>query len=106
VKIQDASQVLGIPVADVDGRRLGRIVAVDCTPEPYTAAWFVLRLRGWRLRLRAVLAHDVDWSIGPGLRVPYRRAQILASPTTPGDGLQDLARRGAIEAFYAAVPVG
>jgi len=106
VKIQGESQVLGMPVADVDDRRLGHIVAVDCTPDPYNAAWFVVRLHGWRLRLRAVPAHDADWSTGAGLRVPYRRAQILASPTPSKDGAQDLACRRAIEAFYAAVPVG
>jgi len=105
VKIQDASQVLGMPVADLDGRRLGRIVAVDCTSDPYTAAWFVVRLVGWQHRLRAVPAHNADWSTGAGIHVPYRRAQILASPTPSKDGVHDLACRRAIEAFYAAVPV-
>ena len=106
MKIQGESQVLGMPVADVDDRRLGHIVAVDCTPDPYNAAWFVVRLHGWRRGLRAVPAHDADWSTGAGLRVSYRRAQILASPTPSKDGAQDLACRRAIEAFYAAVPVG
>ncbi len=106
MKIQDASQVLGMPVADVEGRGLGRVVAVDCTSDPYTAAWFVVGLGGWRLRLRAVPAEDADWSNGAGLRVPYRRAQIFASPTPSEDGAQNLACRRAIEAFYAAVPVG
>ena len=62
MKIQGESQVLGLPVSNRDGRRLGRIVAVDCAPQDsYTAVWFVLRLRGWRRGLRAVPAEHARW---------------------------------------------
>ena len=65
MKIQGESQVVGLPVADTDGRRLGRNAAVDYTPQdPHAAAWFVVRLHGWRRGLRAVPAERSGLSFG------------------------------------------
>jgi hypothetical protein len=97
--------VLGLPVADMEGRHLGRVVAVDCAPDPYSVAWFVVRLWGWRRHVRAVPARRAVWLPLGGLGVPYLRPDVLASPALSEDGLHDLACRRAIEAFYAAVPV-
>jgi membrane-associated protein len=80
VKIQGESQVLGQPIRDSDGRRFGRIMAVDCSPEdPYTAALFMLRLRGLRRRLRAVPAQQARWHAAGGLQVPLRRWVLVCA---------------------------
>ena len=104
MKIQGENQVLGMPVSDTDGRRLGRVVALDCAPDPYTAAWFVLRLRGWRRRLRAVPAQHAQWGCGVELRVPYRRDQVLASPALAAEQRDAAGSHREVEAFYAPVP--
>jgi hypothetical protein len=100
VKIQGEGQVLGLPVADVDGRRLGRIVAVDCAPQDsYMAVWFVLRLRGWRRALRAVPAQRARWYTGGGLEVPVRREVVFASPALAAAAL-DTRSRIAVADYY------
>jgi hypothetical protein len=104
VKIQGESQVLGMPVVDVEGRRLGRIAVVDCAPDPYTAVWFVLRLHGWRHQLRAVPAQHAQWGTGADLQVPYRREQVYASPVLSDACVGSAGGHGAAEAFYASVP--
>jgi len=105
VKIQGENQLLGLPVADCNGRRLGRILAVDCAPEDsYTAVWFVLRLRGWRRGLRAVPAERARWSAERGLDVPVRREAVLASPA-PAAAELDARSRLAIADYYVRTPV-
>jgi hypothetical protein len=100
VKIQSESQLLQLAVADADCRCLGRVVAVDCSPDPHTAAWFVLRLPGWPRRLRAVLAQHAQ-APAPACRVPYHRAQVLASPALTADRL-DTGSSAGVEAFYSS----
>jgi hypothetical protein len=80
VRIQGERQVLDWPVRDGAGRRLGRVVGVECDPDPYTAAWLLLRLPGWPRRLRAVPASGANWQPGGPLSVAYRREVVLASP--------------------------
>jgi hypothetical protein len=105
VKIQGESQVLGLPIADRDGRRLGRIVAVDCAPQdPYTAMWFVVRIGGWRHGLRAVPAEHAAWYAGGGLDVPVRREVVLASPA-PATADLDAASRIAVADYYTHLHV-
>jgi len=105
VKIQGESQVLGLPASDCDGRRLGRIVAVDCAPQDsYTAVWFVLRLRGWRRGLRAVpsilaapaasASLHLPAGLGAGVRDTGRmpgRAQSLAAASDAAEHVRVLA---------------
>lgn len=88
VKIQGREQVLGALAFDSDGRRVGRVFAVHCAPDPYTAVWFVVqvtgmvpgRVAGRRRRLRAVPAEAAKWAEGGGVWMPYEREQILRSP--------------------------
>jgi hypothetical protein len=100
VKIQGESQVFGQPIRDIDGRRFGRIVAVDCSPEdPYTATLFMVRLRGLRRRLRAVPAQQAQWHAAGGLQVPLRRDVLLGSPDLSGSCL-DACARAAVQEYY------
>lgn len=103
VKIQSETQVLGRPVRDGQGRRLGRVVAVDCAPDPYTAAWFLLHLSGWRRQLRAVPACSASWDKHGALAVPYPRQVVEQSPQRSRDGQGAAFVAGELEAFYAAV---
>jgi hypothetical protein len=103
VKIQGEACVLGTAVRDGEGRRLGRVVAVDCAPDPYTVAWFVLRLPGWRRQLRAVPAFGASWLAQGVLCVPYRRELVADSPVLHEDGADLGLLRNELEAFYATV---
>lgn len=96
VKIQGETQVLGVPLCDAAGRRIGRVVAVACAPDPYSAAWFVVRLRGWHRQVRAVPAGRAEWTGSGALGVPYRRADVLASPVLPGRVLVSPGRPGRV----------
>ena len=104
MKIQWESHLLGMPVVDADGRRLGRVAAGYCTPDPYLVVWFVLRLPGVRRRWRPVPAEGARGNTGAvtGLWVPYRREQVLASPVVDLDSLGTARCRSEVEAFYAA----
>jgi hypothetical protein len=104
VKIQGDSQVLDLPVVDVEGRRVGRVAAVDCAPDPYTAVWFVLRLHGWRRQLRAVPAQHAQWGTGAELQVPYRREQGYASPVLSEARVGTAGSDADPAVFYASVP--
>jgi hypothetical protein len=108
VKIEWDTQLLGTPVVDQDGHRLGRIAAAYCTPDPYTAVWFALRLPRLRRRWRAVPAQGAHWNdtAQRGLWVPYRRERVLVSPAVDEDSLDFAHRRGEVEQFYAARPAG
>jgi hypothetical protein len=108
VKIEWDTQLLGSPVVDQDGHRLGRVAAAYCTPDLDTAVWFVLRLPGLRRRWRAVPARHADWNdtAHRSLWVPHRREQVLASPVVDEDSLEADGRRGEVEQFYAARPPG
>jgi len=103
--VHGESQVLGLPIADQDGRSLGRIVTVDCSPQdPYTATWFVLRLNGLRRRWRAVPAQLAGWSVTDGtLRVRLRRQIVLTSPALSCPSLAAADSRTAVKNFYAQV---
>jgi hypothetical protein len=109
VKIQGKDQLRGMVATDERGRRLGRVVAVGCGDDPYTAEWFALRLRGWRRRVRAVPAGCAHWSAhgsGGGVQVPYSQAQILTSPALSPehvDDSDDLCDRADTAAYYATV---
>jgi len=105
VKVQGEAQLLHVPVADSGGRRLGRVVAVDCSPDPYSAAWLVLRLRGLRRQLRAVPAREANFPPIGELAVPYSRAVVRASPALSSTSLNVAVCRAAVEAFYAPGPV-
>jgi hypothetical protein len=85
VKVQGREQVLGQPVRDSDGRRLGRVVGVQCAPDPYTVVWFLVALTGWRRRVRAVPAAAARWSEYGAVDVPFRRDQVLQSPAPAAD---------------------
>jgi hypothetical protein len=101
VKVQGDSQVLDRQVVDADGRRLGRIVAVGSAPDDsYNAAWFVLRLRRWRRRLRAVPADRATWRAGGDICVPFSRDVVLASPALTDADLDNRRSRSGLEAFY------
>jgi hypothetical protein len=94
-----------MPVVDEDGRRLGRLVAAYCAPDPYTVVWLVLRLPGVRRRWRAVPAELTQCNTASeiSLQVPYRREQVLASPVVDEDSLDTSRCRGEVEAFYSRV---
>jgi hypothetical protein len=100
VKIQSAAQLLGVSPSDVAGRRLGRIAAVLCAPDPYSTAWSVVRVFGWR-RLRAVPAAEAEWEARGGVVVPYRRAQLRRSPCLPPAAAAATSVPGDVERFYA-----
>jgi hypothetical protein len=102
VKIQGETQLLHRPVIDVRGRRLGRVLWVNCAPDSYTAAWLVLRVPGWPRRLRAVPADRAQWSGGHALQVPYARHQVLASPPLEADPCGGHYVLGLAEAFYVS----
>ena len=106
MKIQSDTQLLGVRVRGLDGHRLGRVVAVFCAPDPYTPAWFVLRVRGGpgrrSRRWRAVPAGQAHWSGDEELLVPYRRDQVRRSPALPRVGPPNSGQRESLEAFYAA----
>jgi hypothetical protein len=106
--IQRCERVLGVPVVDPDGNRLGRVAAAYCTPDPIRAVWLVLRLPGLRQRWRAVPAHNARWSNTAHTRlwVPHRRDQVLASPIVDEDSLDTAGGRGEVDLFYAAWPAG
>jgi hypothetical protein len=104
LKVQGEAQLLNVPVADSGGRRLGRVVAVHCSPDPYTAAWLIVRLRGLRRQLRAVPARDSHCTPTGELMVPYRRADVYASPALSSAALAGTVRRAAVEAFYSPGP--
>jgi hypothetical protein len=107
VKVQGREQVLGKLVRDSDGRRLGRVVGVQCAPDPYTVVWFLVALTGWRRSLRAVPAAAARWGELGALRVPYRRDQVLRSPAPAADhpvGADFV--RDELRAYYAAARHG
>jgi hypothetical protein len=106
VKIQGEAQVVGRLVRDCDGRSLGRVVAVECAPDPYTATWFVLRLPGWRRQLRAVPASRAAWHGAGTLSVPCPRAVVVQSPPLSRDELRSGLVRGDLEAHFLASGVG
>ena len=99
VKIQGEAQVIGLPVRDAMMRPVGRLVAVVCDGDPYTANWFVLRLRWWR-GLRAVPARTAHWT-ATGLQVPFTRVAIRDSSVLPAPDLTGF--RSAIEVHYGLV---
>jgi hypothetical protein len=103
VKIRWETHLLGMPVVDADGRRLGRVAAAYCTPAPYLVVWLVVRLPGVRRRWRAVPAEGAHRITGAatGLWVPYRREQVLASPVVDLDSLDSARRRAEVGAFYS-----
>jgi hypothetical protein len=108
VNIQWETQLLGMPVLDVDGRRLGRVGAAYWLPDPLRVVWFVVRLPGVRRRRRAVPAERAQWDTKAeiDLRVPYRHEQMLASPVVDEDSLGSASCRGEVEVFYAPQPAG
>lgn len=103
MKIQGEKQILHCTVRDSRGRRLGRVVSLDCAPDPYTARWLVLRLPGWREQLRAVPAAQAEWQAGGPLTVPYRRDDVARSAPLARDGLRSAVVHGGLEAFHAAL---
>ena len=80
MKIQDETQVVGRPVHDLQGRRLGRAVSVHCAPDPYTVEWLLVRLRGWGRSLRVVPAASMSLDEGGVLTVPFTREIVRGSP--------------------------
>jgi hypothetical protein len=100
VKIQNEKQVLDAAVRDCQGRRLGRVAAVDCAPDLYTAAWMLLRLPGWRRRWRAMPASGAGWRAGEPVSVAYRREVVLQSPTLSRQTRRIGLVRRELEAFY------
>lgn len=80
MKVQGADHLLGQPVSDVQGRRIGRIVALTFGRDPFAPAWLILVLSLVRRRLRAVPASDLTWSERQGLTVPLARSAVLDSP--------------------------
>jgi hypothetical protein len=102
VKIQGEKQVLDCAVRDGEGRRLDRVVRVERAPDPYTAAGLLLRLPGWRRRLRAVPASGAGWQAGGPLSGPYRRTTVLQSPPPSKDAQRSGFVRRELDAFYQA----
>jgi len=106
VKIQGSEQVAGRLVRDGDGRRLGRVIGIECAPDPYTVAWLLVALTGpGRKRLRAVPARAARSDDRGVVYVPFRRGQVLRSPVParPGPGRADFVD-DEVDAYYA--PVG
>lgn len=101
MKIQDERQLLGAAIRDVGGRRVGRVVAVQCAPDPYTAAWLVLRLRGRRRRCRAIPGSALRWLGQDGLCVPFRRDLVANSPALVYDGVEKPDIPDELADFYA-----
>ncbi len=102
MKIQGEGQLLGIPVVDRDGRRVGRVLAAYCAPDRYSLVWLVLRLPGLRRRVRAVPSVHAQWrDSADGLEVPYRLEEIRDSPAVDENSLDSSAVREAVAAFYA-----
>ena len=104
MKIQWETQLLGLPVADEVGRRLGRVAAVYCTGDLSTVVWLVVRLPGIRRRWRAIPAGQACWDDAEQitLRVPFRRERVLASPNVDEDTLDSADRRNEVGQFYTA----
>jgi len=101
VKIQGSSQVLGQPVITTDGRRTGIVIRMRRRDDdPYTVTWMLIRLRGIRRRLRAVPAADATVLPYRGVRVPYDRHQIIASPPATDVTLGDPSWRHHTAAHY------
>jgi len=106
VNVQWDTELVGRPVVDEDGHRLGRVTTAygTCTPDLYSVVWLVVRLPGIRRRWRAIPATEACWDDAGQTRlwVPYQRAQIQASPAVDHNALDDAARRNDVEQFYAA----
>jgi hypothetical protein len=105
MKIQSINQVIGLPVATLDGHTPARVVGVECAPDnSYDAVWFVVR-RGWlRARLRAVPAEQAELSADRTVKVPFTRATIMASPPLHIHGLADANARTLAAEYYATQP--
>lgn len=100
MKIQGEAQLIDVGVRDRNRRSVGRVVAVVCGPDPYTARWLVMRLR-WRRTRRAVPAEGAAWCTGGDIQLPYTRSVIIASPAVvTGGGTADHRRR---DAHYATL---
>ncbi len=106
MRIEPGTPVLGLRVVDPDGRRLGRLAAAYCTPDPLTAVWLVVRLPGVPRRWRAVPARDAVWHdpAQTTVRVAYPRPRVLASPPVDEDRMDTAAGRAPAERFYAIPP--
>ncbi len=83
MNVQWDTELVGRPVVDEDGHRLGRVSTAYGTCIPAThACW--------------------DEAGQTRLRVPYQRAQVRASPAVDDTALDDATRRNDVEQFYAA----
>lgn len=104
LRIEADPCLLGVRVVDIDGRRLGRLVAAYCTADPYMVAWVVVRLPGLRRHWRAVPAREAGWGddTQTNLRVAHRRVQVLSSPAVDEDSLDTALGRARVARFYAA----
>lgn len=85
MRVQSRERVLGRPVFDARGRRLGVVVDAACPDtDPYDVIWVLVRLRGWwGRRLRVLPLAEATFGRDGGLQVSYDRTLITA--TEPAD---------------------
>jgi hypothetical protein len=74
-----------VDAVGLDGRRVGRVVAVACGPDPYTLSRVAIRLRGLQRGIRLVPASHASWHDTDALVLPYPAALIRHAPA-PGTG--------------------
>lgn len=101
MEAQSARQVLHAGAVDVDDRPLGRVVGTEPGPDRRWVEWLVMRLWSGG-QLRAVPADDAQW-IPSGIRVPYLRQLVAASPEISAHTLSSTERRADVQSFYAKV---
>jgi hypothetical protein len=107
VNLQGRGHLLGMSVFGAGNRRIGRVVTAYCTPVRTNLAWIVLRLPGLWTHLRAVPTGQAQWAAtGQALVVPYRSADVWASPVVDEDSLDSEASRYIVGEFYASLEQG
>lgn len=80
MKVQGPGQLVGQPVLDVHGRRVGVIRRVLCAPgDRYTAQWAIVTMAPLGCRARLVPLADARHQ-DRGIQLPHRRALVAASP--------------------------
>lgn len=100
MKIQNTEQVVDRPLLDAGGRRIGTVVALHCTPDPYTPAWALVRLPGLRRRLRGVPMTGARWTAWDAVAVDLPREQVVAAEPASVQAWQDQEWLVRMAAFY------
>lgn len=100
MKIQNTTQVVDRPLVDIGGRRIGTVVALHCAPDPYTAAWALVRLPGLRRQLRGVPMSGARWATRDAIAVDVPRERVVAAEPASVQAWYDEEWLGRMAAFY------